>query len=61
MFDEFDLVINFDGLSLGELFAEADKIGRKYQSQEEIEDYMACLDGATEALEDTIADLGLDD
>lgn len=60
MFDEFDMVLDFDGLSLGELFAEADKIGRKYQSQEEIEEFQSCFDGAVEALEDTIAYLGLD-
>lgn len=54
MFDEFDLVLDFDGLSLGDLFAEADKIGQQYQSQEEIEEFQACLDGATEALEDVL-------
>lgn len=37
------------------LFAEADRIGNKYQSQEEIEDYGARLDAAFEAVEDTIA------
>lgn len=40
---------------LAALFAEADAIGRKYQSQEEIEDYGARLDAAFEAVEDTIA------
>ena len=59
MFDDNEM--DFNGLSLGELFAEADKIGQKYQSQEEIEELQACLDGAVEALEDTIAYLGLDD
>ena len=56
MFDDNE----FDGFTLGELFAEADAIGRKYQSQEEIEDYQACLDGATEALNDAIDELNFD-
>ena len=56
MFDDNE----FDGFTLGELFAEADAISRKYQSQEEIEDYQACLDGATEALNDGIDELNLD-
>lgn len=51
----------FDTFSLSDLFAEADAIGRKYQSQEEIENYGAMLDAAFEAVNDTIAHQGLDD
>jgi hypothetical protein len=40
MFDEFDMVLDFDGLSLADLFAEADAIGDKYLSDDEIE--MVC-------------------
>ena len=38
MFDEFDMVLDFDGLGLADLFAEADAIGDKYLTDEELEE-----------------------
>jgi hypothetical protein len=43
MFDQDDLLLDFDGLSLGDLFAEADSIGDKYLTDEEIEERNAAL------------------
>jgi hypothetical protein len=50
MFDEFDMVLDFDGLSLGDLFAEADEIGDKYLTDEEIEERNGLLFEAQKAL-----------
>jgi len=44
----FDLEL--DDLSLGELFALADEIGNKYQSQDEIDDYCSALLDAQDEL-----------
>ena len=50
MFDEFDMVLDFDGLSLADLFAEADAIGDKYLSDDEIEERNGLLFEAQEML-----------
>jgi len=48
-------------LSLSELFALADEIGNKYLTDEELEEQQIALFEAYEIVNETIADLGLDD
>ena len=50
MFDEFDMVLDFDGLGLADLFAEADAIGDKYLTDEELEERNGLLFEAQEML-----------
>ena len=50
MFDEFDMVLDFDGLGLADLFAEANAIGDKYLTDDEIEERNGLLFGAQEML-----------
>lgn len=50
MFDEFDMVLDFDGLGLADLFAEADAIGDKYLTDDEIEERNGLLFEAQEML-----------
>ena len=54
----FDLEL--DDLDLGELFALADEIGNKYQSQDEIDDYRSTLIDAQDELRMTMEEVDAD-
>ena len=43
----------FDDLTLGQLFAEADRIGNQYQSDEEIDEVAQQLQAVWDELEDS--------
>jgi len=52
--------LELDDLSLGELFALADEIGNKYQSQDEIDDYGSALLDAQDELSMTMEEVDAD-